>query len=146
MERAARCHILVSVGIMREPSGKRRVSGLEDHTMIARTWHGRMDLARADEYTQYLRETGVNDLRKTQGNRGVIVMCDRSGPAAHFTERKRNEHRRQRSKCLRRPRGPPVDPGRSRMTPAVKDKTLGVTKGFSCFSLSSWGYSQKVRV
>ena len=53
--------------------------------MIARTWHGRTDLARADEYTEYLRETGVNELRSTPGNRGVIVLLDRSGAAAHFT-------------------------------------------------------------
>ena len=53
--------------------------------MIARVWHGRTDVARADEYTKYLQETGVIDLRKTPGNRGVTILCDRSGPAAHFT-------------------------------------------------------------
>ncbi|MGZ4810510.1 MAG: antibiotic biosynthesis monooxygenase [Thermoanaerobaculia bacterium] len=53
--------------------------------MIARTWHGRTDVARADEYTQYMRETGVKDLRNTPGNQGVIVICDRNGTAADFT-------------------------------------------------------------
>ena len=53
--------------------------------MIARTWHGRTDAQRADEYTEYLRETGVKDLRKTPGNRGVIVACNRNGVAADFT-------------------------------------------------------------
>jgi len=53
--------------------------------MIARMWHGRTDAARADEYTQYLRDTGVTDLRGTPGNRAVLVLCNRSGDAADFT-------------------------------------------------------------
>ena len=53
--------------------------------MIARTWHGTLDAARADEYAQYVRETGVIDLRKTPGNRGVLMLFDRSGSVAHIT-------------------------------------------------------------
>jgi heme-degrading monooxygenase HmoA len=48
-------------------------------------WHGRTDAARAEEYTQYLRETGVTDLRKTPGNRRVLVLCDRGPQVADFT-------------------------------------------------------------
>lgn len=53
--------------------------------MIARTWHGRTDASRAEEYTKYVKQTGVTDLRNTPGNQGVLVLCDRSGNAAHFT-------------------------------------------------------------
>jgi heme-degrading monooxygenase HmoA len=53
--------------------------------MIARVWHGRTDVARADEYTKYLQQTGVTDLRRIPGNRGVLVLCDRSGSEAKFT-------------------------------------------------------------
>jgi heme-degrading monooxygenase HmoA len=53
--------------------------------MIARMWHGRTDRKRASEYADYLRETGVKDLRNTPGNRRVLVMCDTSGDAADFT-------------------------------------------------------------
>ncbi|MGZ8853385.1 MAG: antibiotic biosynthesis monooxygenase [Thermoanaerobaculia bacterium] len=53
--------------------------------MIARLWNGRTDASRAGEYIEYLRETGVTDLRNTPGNEGVIVLCDRSGATAKFT-------------------------------------------------------------
>lgn len=53
--------------------------------MIARTWHGKIDVARVDEYVKYVEQTGVRDLRKTPGNLGVVVMVDRSGPDARMT-------------------------------------------------------------
>jgi len=52
--------------------------------MIARTWQGTLDAARVDEYLQYVQQTGVKDLRKTPGNRGVLMMIDRTGPVAQL--------------------------------------------------------------
>ena len=42
--------------------------------MILRIWRGRTRADRADEYLEYLRETGVNDYGATRGNRGVKVL------------------------------------------------------------------------
>jgi heme-degrading monooxygenase HmoA len=42
--------------------------------MIARIWKGRTKNDVAEEYEQYLNETGVKDCRKTEGNRGVYVF------------------------------------------------------------------------
>lgn len=52
--------------------------------MIARTWHGVTAAAKADAYLDYLNETGVPDLRATQGNRGVYVLRRLEGDQAHF--------------------------------------------------------------
>lgn len=45
--------------------------------MIARLWHGRTDANRFDEYMNYMRQTGVRDLRATPGNQRVLVLCER---------------------------------------------------------------------
>ncbi len=42
--------------------------------MIARMWKGRTKKDVAEEYAQYLNETGVKDCRNTEGNRGVNVL------------------------------------------------------------------------
>lgn len=42
--------------------------------MIARIWHGVSAAAKADEYLDYLNETGVPDYRGTERNRGVYVV------------------------------------------------------------------------
>jgi heme-degrading monooxygenase HmoA len=42
--------------------------------MIARSWDGDVPEARADEYHEYLLKTGVPELRRTPGNRGVYVL------------------------------------------------------------------------
>jgi heme-degrading monooxygenase HmoA len=42
--------------------------------MIARIWHGATLAEKADEYLDYMHETGVKDLRATEGNRGVYVL------------------------------------------------------------------------
>ena len=42
--------------------------------MIARMWHGVTVAERADEYLDYLNETGVPDYQETEGNRGVYVL------------------------------------------------------------------------
>lgn len=53
---------------------------------IARTWHGRVPAAKADDYHQYLLRTGIADYRSTPGNLGVLVQrrIDEHG-VAHFT-------------------------------------------------------------
>jgi heme-degrading monooxygenase HmoA len=52
--------------------------------MIARTWHGIVPFQKADEYTEYLKQTGVLDYRNTSGNQGVYVLCRREGDRMHF--------------------------------------------------------------
>ena len=52
--------------------------------MIARMWHGVTAAERADEYLDYLTETGVPDYRETEGNRGVYVLRRIEGDRAHF--------------------------------------------------------------
>ena len=52
--------------------------------MIARTWHGRVPAARADDYYEYLLRTGVADYQATPGNRGVLVQRRIERDVAHF--------------------------------------------------------------
>lgn len=52
--------------------------------MIARTWHGRVPAARADEYYAFLLETGLREYRATPGNRGVFTLRRIEGDVAHF--------------------------------------------------------------
>ena len=52
--------------------------------MIARMWHGVTAAERADEYLDYLNETGVPDYRETEGNRGVYVLRRIEGDKVHF--------------------------------------------------------------
>lgn len=52
--------------------------------MIARSWHGRVPAARADEYFEYLTRTGLADYKATPGNRAVLVKRWVEGDAAHF--------------------------------------------------------------
>ena len=47
-------------------------------------WHGVTAAERADEYLDYLNETGVPDYRETEGNRGVYVTRRIEGDKAHF--------------------------------------------------------------
>lgn len=42
--------------------------------MIARLWHGVTPVSCADEYVQYLSETGVRGVHATPGNQGVLVL------------------------------------------------------------------------
>ena len=42
--------------------------------MIARIWRGITLAGKADDYLDYLRETGLRDYAKTAGNRGVKVL------------------------------------------------------------------------
>jgi heme-degrading monooxygenase HmoA len=43
-------------------------------SLIARVWFGKMRPERLPEYVEYVRDTGVKDLRTTPGNRGVLVL------------------------------------------------------------------------
>lgn len=52
--------------------------------MIARTWHGVTEAARAKEYLEYLKKTGVPEYQQTEGNRGVYVLQRVEGDKAHF--------------------------------------------------------------
>lgn len=52
--------------------------------MIARTWHGAVPAEKADDYHDYLLETGVPDYRRTPGNRGVYVFQRAEDDVVHF--------------------------------------------------------------
>jgi heme-degrading monooxygenase HmoA len=52
--------------------------------MIARTWHGRVPLEKADAYYSYLRRTGLADYAATPGNLGVTVLRRDEGNVTHF--------------------------------------------------------------
>ena len=51
--------------------------------MIARIWHGKTTIAKADAYMEeYFLQTGLADYQSTEGNRGVIVLRkDENGQA-----------------------------------------------------------------
>jgi heme-degrading monooxygenase HmoA len=53
-------------------------------SMIARLWRGQTSAAKAQEYLEYLRVTGVEDYTKTPGNRGVRILRRISGDKAEF--------------------------------------------------------------
>jgi len=52
--------------------------------MIARTWRGWTRARDVEQYVEYLRETGVKELRRTPGNRGVFVFTRIDGDRAEF--------------------------------------------------------------
>ena len=52
--------------------------------MIARTWRGWTMARDVEPYVEYLRETGVKELRRTPGNRGVFVFTRIDGDRAEF--------------------------------------------------------------
>jgi heme-degrading monooxygenase HmoA len=52
--------------------------------MIARTWHGRVPAAKAEEYFSYLQRTGLSDYATTAGNRGVMVFRRTEADVTHF--------------------------------------------------------------
>jgi heme-degrading monooxygenase HmoA len=52
--------------------------------MIARIWRGATLAEKADEYLEYMRETGVKDLHATEGNRGVYVLKRIDNDRAEF--------------------------------------------------------------
>ena len=52
--------------------------------MIARTWHGVVQSAKAEKFLEHLKRTGLPDYRATEGNRGVYVLRRAEGDNAHF--------------------------------------------------------------
>ncbi len=52
--------------------------------MIARTWHGRVPVSKAEAFYEYLHRTGLTDLRTTAGNRGVLTFQRTEGDVTHF--------------------------------------------------------------
>lgn len=52
--------------------------------MIARIWHGVTPSSKAEQYVDYLNETGIPDYRATEGNQGVYVLRRIEGSRAHF--------------------------------------------------------------
>jgi heme-degrading monooxygenase HmoA len=51
---------------------------------IARIWRGTVPTARADEYTEYLRDSGIAAIRGTEGNVGVLLLRRTEGDETHF--------------------------------------------------------------
>jgi uncharacterized damage-inducible protein DinB/heme-degrading monooxygenase HmoA len=52
--------------------------------MIARIWHGVTAAAKADQYLEYLNQTGILDYQATTGNLGVYVLQRIEEDKAHF--------------------------------------------------------------
>jgi len=52
--------------------------------MLARIWHGVTAAEKADEYLDYLNQTGVPDYLATPGNRGAFTLRRVEGGRAHF--------------------------------------------------------------
>ena len=52
---------------------------------IARIWRGTTPTARADEYVEYMRETGLADIVATPGNAGVLLLRREEGDLTRFT-------------------------------------------------------------
>jgi heme-degrading monooxygenase HmoA len=53
--------------------------------MIARIWRGTTAADRAEEYLQYIRDTGVSDYRNTPGNHGVQILMRTHDDRTDFT-------------------------------------------------------------
>jgi heme-degrading monooxygenase HmoA len=52
--------------------------------VIARSWHGRVRAADAEEYYAFLQRSGLADYRNTPGNRGILVQRWMAGDECHF--------------------------------------------------------------
>jgi heme-degrading monooxygenase HmoA len=52
--------------------------------MIARIWRGRTIASYADEYLEYLKKTGLQDSRSTNGNQGVYILRRLKDDEAEF--------------------------------------------------------------
>jgi heme-degrading monooxygenase HmoA len=52
--------------------------------MIARIWHGVTAKANADQYLDYLQQTGIPDYQATIGNLGVYILQRIEEDKAHF--------------------------------------------------------------
>jgi heme-degrading monooxygenase HmoA len=52
--------------------------------MIARTWTGTVSRADADEYADYIRDTGFREYAQTPGNRGAWMLRRDDGDQTEF--------------------------------------------------------------
>ncbi|MFW6089010.1 MAG: antibiotic biosynthesis monooxygenase family protein [Gemmatimonadota bacterium] len=52
--------------------------------MIARVWTGAVRKTDADEYAEYMRETGLREYRETAGNRGAWMLRRGVGEDTEF--------------------------------------------------------------
>jgi heme-degrading monooxygenase HmoA len=59
-------------------------NALEEVTMLARLWHGRVPSQKADAYEAYLNRSGIPDYLATPGNRGVTVLRRSEADVTHF--------------------------------------------------------------
>jgi heme-degrading monooxygenase HmoA len=60
------------------------VPALAEHPMVARVWHGRTPLDKAEEYRQYLFDVGVKKIATLAGNRGVQMMLAKNAEQGEF--------------------------------------------------------------
>ena len=51
---------------------------------ITRVWHGRTRVEHADEYLQFLIDTGVTDYKSVEGNLSVEIWRRLDGDVCHF--------------------------------------------------------------
>ena len=52
--------------------------------VITRMWHGRTKAEHADEYLEFLKNTGVPDYKSTEGNLSVEIWRRIDGEVCHF--------------------------------------------------------------
>jgi heme-degrading monooxygenase HmoA len=52
--------------------------------MIARTWKGRVPVAKSEEYLDYVTRTGIEAQTSTEGNRGSYLLRRVKGDVAEF--------------------------------------------------------------
>lgn len=51
---------------------------------ITRIWHGRTPVSRADDYLQYIRDTGLKDYLRTPGILSAKILRRVEGDTCHF--------------------------------------------------------------
>ena len=57
---------------------------------IARIWRGTVPTERADEYAEYLHESGLKAIQQTPGNLGVFLLRREEGEETHFQTAEHN--------------------------------------------------------
>jgi heme-degrading monooxygenase HmoA len=55
-----------------------------EEAMIARMWHGRVPISKADEYGRFLNDRAIPDYRSVKGNLSIYVLERRDGQVMHF--------------------------------------------------------------
>jgi hypothetical protein len=51
--------------------------------MIARRWHGRIPVSKAEDYLKLMMDVGLADYRSTEGNRGALCLHRLDGDEVH---------------------------------------------------------------